>query len=113
MLELLLNWVVSALVIMVAAYLLPGVTVKSFVTALAVVVVLALVNALLKPLIVFLTLPLTIVTFGLFLFVINALMLMLVSAIIPGFNVGGFLNALLFSLIISVINLVVNSNALS
>ena len=103
----LVNWLISALVILIAAYILPGVAVENFWTALVVAVILGILNALLKPLLILLTLPITIVTFGLFLLVINALVVLLVSAIVPGFHIDGFWWAVLFSIIVSLINLTV------
>jgi putative membrane protein len=89
--------------VMLTSYLLPGVYVRSFWSALLVAIVLALLNAFVKPVMVFLTIPFTIVTFGLFLFIINALIIMLASAIVGGFEVKGFWWALLFSIILSLI----------
>lgn len=102
--SILIQWLLSALVIMAGAYILPGVSVSSFLTAIAVAAGLAIVNAIVKPLFVILTFPITIVTFGLFLLVINALMIMLVGAFVPGFEVSGFWSAVLYSLILSLIN---------
>jgi putative membrane protein len=102
---LLLNWLVNALVIVIAAYLLPGVHVESFWTALLLAVVMGILNILIKPLLVILTLPITLITFGLFLLVINALLVLLASHIVPGFQVDGFWWALLFSIIVSLINM--------
>ncbi|MFH0873638.1 MAG: phage holin family protein [Candidatus Komeilibacteria bacterium] len=107
--SILIQWLVSALVIMAGAYLLPGVKVSSFLTALVVAVVLAVVNAVIKPIFVLLTFPITIVTLGLFLLVINALMIMLVSAVVPGFKVNGFWWAVAYSLILTVFNYVIAS----
>jgi putative membrane protein len=104
--NLLLNWFVSALVIVIAAYVLPGVHVASFWTALVLAVVLGVLNLLIKPLLVILTLPITIITFGLFLIVINALLVLFASFIVPGFEVDGFWWAVLFSIVLSAINLV-------
>jgi len=102
----LLNWVINALVIMAVAYLLPGIHVASFWTALVLAVVLGILNLLIRPLIIVLTLPITILTLGLFLLVINALIVLLASIIVPGFKVDGFIWALLFSILVSLINLV-------
>ena len=102
--NIIINWFISALVILVVAYILPGVTVTGFVAALAVALVLGLINALVKPLLVVLTLPITVVTLGLFIFVINAALIMLAASIVPGFQVDGFLWALVFSLILSIAN---------
>jgi len=101
----LLNWLASAFVIIIAAYLLPGVHVASFWTALVVALVLGILNVLLKPLLILLTLPITLITFGLFTLVINALLVLLASNLVPGFTVDGFWWALLFSLLISFINI--------
>ena len=101
----LINWLASAIIIIIAAYLLPGVHVASFWTALVVALVLGILNILVKPLIILLTLPITIVTLGLFLLVINALLVLLAGNIVPGFQVDGFWWAFLFSVLISVINM--------
>jgi putative membrane protein len=99
-----LRFLLSGLAVVVAGYLLPGVHVESFLYALLVAIVLSVVNVLVKPLLVIFTIPITILTLGLFLLVINALMIMLVDALIPGFKVDGFWWALAFSLILSLIN---------
>ncbi len=98
-----LKWVLSAVAVLIAAYLLPGVAVESFWSALVVAVILALMNATLKPLLVILTIPITVITLGLFLLVINAIIILLIDAIIGGFQVNGFWWALAFSLIISIL----------
>jgi putative membrane protein len=100
------SWLVSTLIVIIAAYVLPGVHVESFWTALLVALVMGILNVLIKPLLILLTLPITIVTFGLFLLVINALVVLLASNIVPGFVVDGFWWALLFSALVSLINLV-------
>lgn len=100
----LINWVVAALVIVAAAYLLPGVHVVGFTTALVAALVLGIINAILKPILVFFTLPINILTLGLFTLVINAILVMLATLIVPGFVVDGFGWALLFSILLSVIN---------
>lgn len=102
--QMLINAVVNALSVWIAAYVLPGVKVDGFMTALVVSVILGVANAVLKPLLVILTIPITVVTFGLFLFVINALMILLVAKIVPGFTVENFWWALLFSLVLSLVN---------
>jgi len=101
--ETLVKIVLNALAVMAAAYLLPGIAVENFLFAALAAVVLALVNATLKPLLVILTLPVTIITLGIFYFVINALMVMLAGWIVPGFSVSGFFSALLFSLVFTAI----------
>lgn len=107
----LLSWLLFSLAIVVTAYLLPGVRLSGFVAALATAVVLGLVNAFLKPLLILLTLPINILTLGLFTFVINALLILLVSSVVPGFRVDGFWWALAFSLLLSVIHAVLLSIA--
>jgi len=102
--KLLANLLIGGLAVFVSAYVLPGIHVDSFVTAVIVAVILGVVNAFIKPLLVLLTLPVTILTLGLFVFVINALMVLLVAAIVPGFKVDGFWMALLFSFVLSAIN---------
>ncbi len=98
-----IKWVLSAIAVLVAAYLLPGVTVESFWAALIVAIVLALMNATLKPLLIILTIPITVVTLGLFLLVINAIIILLIDAIVAGLYVNGFWWALAFSLIVSIL----------
>lgn len=102
--NLLFNWLISALAILVSAYILPGVHVSSFVAALVASLVLGIINAVLKPVLIILSLPITILTLGLFTLVIDALLILLTSAIVPGFTVNGFLWALLFSLVLSIVN---------
>lgn len=95
---------INSLVIFIAAYLLRGVEVKSFLTAVGVAILLAIINTFIKPLIVLLTLPLTILTLGLFILVINAWILMLVDRLLEGFKVDGFLWAVIYSILISILN---------
>jgi putative membrane protein len=100
---LLLVWILNAVSLLVVAYILPGIVVASFWSAMWAALVLGLINMLVKPLFVLLTLPITIVTIGLFLFVINALMFWLAGSILSGFKVTGFWwavgGAFLYSLI--------------
>ena len=91
----------SAIAVIVIAYVLPGVEVDSFLTAVLVAVVLSFFNAILKPILVILTIPATILTLGLFLFVINAFLIELAAYAVDGFTVDGFWWALLFSLVLS------------
>lgn len=100
----LFEWLISALAILVSAYILPGVHVANFVTALAAAVVLGIINAVVKPVLILLSLPITILTLGLFTLVIDALLILLTSAIVPGFRVDGILWAIVFSLVLSVVN---------
>jgi putative membrane protein len=98
------NWIISAIAILVTAYLLPGIHVSGFWTALVVAVVLGIVNAVLKPLLIIFTLPVTILTLGLFMLVINAALVMLTSLLVDGFKVDGFWWAVAFSLVLSTVN---------
>lgn len=105
--EILIVWLVSAVLIFVLANVLPGIAVTSFVTAFVVAVVLGLVNAVIRPILLILTLPINILTLGLFTFVINALLVLLVASLVPGFVVASFWWAMLFSIILSIANAVV------
>ncbi len=98
------NWLVSALAILITSYLLPGVEINGLVTALLVAVVLGIINAILRPILIFLTLPINLLTLGLFTFVINAFLIILASNLVAGFTVDGFWQALFFGLVLSVIN---------
>jgi len=103
-----INWLLTTLAVIIAAYLLPGVAVRSFLTALITALVLGLINAILRPILVILTLPLTVVTLGIFIFVINALLVLLTSAIVSGFEVRSFWWALLFSLLFSLVSFILH-----
>lgn len=109
MISVLVNWIVSAMVIFSIAYILPGATVVDFTAALVVALVLGIINALLKPVLLILTLPINILTLGLFTFILNALLIILVSNIVPGFIVDGFLVALIFGIVLSVVNTVLHN----
>lgn len=104
-----IGWILNALAIFGAAYLLPGVHVDGFVTAILLSFILGTINILLKPILVILTLPITILTLGLFVFIINALLILLADSIIPTFGVDSFWWALLFSLVLSALNGVLQS----
>lgn len=102
--SIIINWLVSALAILVSSYVLPGVHIASFTTALVVAVVLGIINAVIKPILIILTLPINILTLGLFTLVINALIILLATNLVPGFKVDGFLWALTFSIVLSLVN---------
>jgi putative membrane protein len=101
---LLLKWLIMTISILLSAYLIPGVRVSGFFSALWVALFLGLINALVRPVILLITLPVNILTLGLFTFVINAVLILLVSSIVKGFSVEGFWSALFFSVVLSVIN---------
>ncbi|WP_337968554.1 phage holin family protein [uncultured Flavobacterium sp.] len=101
--KLLLRLLVTAGLVLLIAKFLPGVFVASFATSLIVAVVLGLLNLFIKPILVILTLPVTVITLGLFLLVINAIIILLCTNIVDGFKIDSFLTALLFSVILSIL----------
>ena len=107
--KLLLKWLLSAAALLFVAYVYGGVQVQSFSSALIAAFVIGLFNAVLRPVLVILTLPVTVVTVGLFLFVINALMFWAAAGMLDGFHVNGFMAALLGSLIYSALGLAIES----
>ena len=100
---------ITSIAILIAGYLLPGIHVSTFWTALLVALVLSFLNVFLKPLMVIFTIPFTVMTFGLFLLVINALIIMIAGSWVTGFKVDGFWWAMLFSIILSVISSLLES----
>jgi putative membrane protein len=102
--SLLVNLLINTVSIFVVAYILTGIQIDSFVTALIVAVVMAVLNVTLKPLLFIITIPLTIITFGLFIFVLNVMVLYAAAWMIDGFQIAGFWWALLFSLLVSFVN---------
>jgi len=98
----LLKIVLTALAVFLLAYVLPGVEVTNFIAAIWISIVIGLLNMIVRPILVFFTLPATIVSFGLFLFVINAIIIMLADYFVGGFFVSGFFTALLFSILLSI-----------
>lgn len=102
--NLIINLLVNGLAVFVTASVLPGVSVTGYTDSLIAAVVLGVVNLFIKPIISIVALPITVVTLGLFSLVINALLVLLVSAIVPGFEVSGFLPALGFAIVLSLIN---------
>jgi putative membrane protein len=109
MLKLLLKWLLSAAALLLVAYLYSGVQVQTFTAAMIAALVIGLFNTIVRPILVVLTFPVTLVTLGLFLFVINALMFWAASGVLDGFQVRGFLAALIGSLIYSVLGVVIES----
>ena len=106
--KLIVRWLLLAAALLLVAYLYPGVTVKSFTAAMIAALVLGLLNTIVRPLLVMLTLPVTLLTLGLFLFVINALMFWAAAGVIDGFAVNGFVAALVGSLIYSLCGMVID-----
>ncbi len=102
--KLLARWLILALSILLTALLLPGIEVSDFMAALWAALGLGIINAVLKPIVMLLTLPINMLTLGLLTFVINALLVLFAAHLVPGFAVNGFWWALLFSLVLSIIN---------
>lgn len=109
--NIILRWVITAVAVLITAYVLPGVTVDGVFIALVVAVLLGVINVFLKPIVVILTLPINILTLGLFTFVINAAVVLFVARVVEGFDVSNFWWALLFSLVLSAINAVLHGIA--
>jgi putative membrane protein len=103
-LNLLLLWLINALALLALPYLVPSVQVESFYTALIAALVLGFVNTLIRPLLLLLTLPVTVVTLGLFVFVINGLLFWFVASFVKGFNVAGFWSAVLGAIVYALIS---------
>lgn len=95
---------INSIIIFIGAYVLEGVSIKSFWTAIGVAILLGLINMFIKPLIILITLPLTILTLGLFILVINAGILLLIDKLVDGFKIKGFWWAVFFSIFISIAN---------
>lgn len=106
---LLLRWLLNALALILVSYVVPGVAVASFYSALITALLIGFANAVIRPILILLTLPITLLTLGLFTFVINAAMIYLVSTIVKGFEVESFGAALLAALILWLIGWVTNS----
>lgn len=105
----LLVWLLTTVSLVITAYLVPGFLIQSFVAAAIAAVILGLVNAIVRPLLIFFTLPLTVVTLGLFLFVINAITIWLVASLTPGFAITGFFPAFVGSIVLTLVGSVLNS----
>ena len=100
-----LKWLGLALIIMFVGWGNPGISIENFTTAMIAAVVIALINAFIKPVLLLLTLPINILTLGIFTLVINALLFMFVAYLVPGIEVSGFLSALVGSLLISIFSI--------
>lgn len=103
-----LRWIAYSLAIMLIAWIIPGISVSSFLAALLVIVIMGLINIFVRPILTFITLPINFLTLGLFTFVLNALLFMLAGYVAPGFSVNGFWSALLGSLLLSVLSIPIN-----
>lgn len=108
MLRSLIKWVLFALALMLIANIVPGIAIKGFVTALIATLVIGAVNMFIKPIINLLALPINLITLGLFTFVINAALFALSAYLVPGFQVGGIIPALLGSILFSILSMLIN-----
>ena len=106
--SLLLRWLINAGALLLVSYLIPGFHVASVYTALITALILGFINAIVRPVLLVLTLPINILTLGLFTFIINALMILLATSIVKGFDVEGFVPALLASLVLWLFSLITN-----
>jgi len=104
--KIIINWLLSTLIILIVAYVLPGVYVSSFTAALLAALVIGVINAIIRPILIILTLPINIITLGLFTLVINALLLMLAAAVVPGLSIDSFLWAIVFSIFLFIFNVI-------
>jgi putative membrane protein len=107
--RLILTWIINAVALIVLPYVIKSITVDDFVTALVVALVLGLINTLIRPILVVLTLPATILTLGLFIFVINGLLFWAVGSFVPGFHVGGFWSGVFGAIVYSIISWALSS----
>jgi putative membrane protein len=107
--RLILVWIINALALLALPYIFTSITIDSFVTALIVAVVLGLVNTLIRPVLVLLTLPVTVLTLGLFIFVINGLLFWAVGSFMPGFHVAGFWSGVFGAIVYSLISWALSS----
>lgn len=105
---LIFRWVINALALLAIAYIVPGFGVDSFYSALIAALILGLINALIRPIVIVFTLPVTIITLGLFIFVINALMLWLMSTMVKGITVDGFIPAFMAAILLWIVSFVTN-----
>ncbi len=96
--------IILIVAVYVASYIIPGVVIDSFASLFVVSIILGVVNTFLKPILVILTFPLTVVTLGIFLLILNGLLVLLVDMVVPGFAVGSFFTAILFSIVVSIIS---------
>lgn len=103
MVHLLIRWVTFALLIMFVAWIIPGITIENFWAAMIAAIVIALINAVIKPVLILLTLPINIMTLGIFTLIINAVLFMFAAYLVPGIEVNGFISALIGSILLSIL----------
>jgi len=109
MVSLLLHWLISALSLMIVAYLFPGIQLQGLGAALIAPIVIGLINATIGLILKIVTFPLTILTLGIFWLVINALMLQMAAALVPGFYIAGFLSAFFGAIVLSIVSTILHS----
>lgn len=105
----LVSLLLNTLAIIITAYVVPGIRVESFLSALLASIVLGIINTFIKPVLIFLTLPLTIITLGLFLFIVNAIVLRVTTLFVPGFMVDGWLPAIIGAIVLSIVSTVLST----
>ena len=103
--DILIRWIINTLVVLAVAYVMPSVQVDNYMAVIVAALAIGVVNAVLKPILIFLTLPIEIVTLGLFTLVINAFLVMLVAFAVPGFSIDGFWSAMIFGIIFSIVQI--------
>ncbi len=108
-LQIIVALVLNALALMATAYIVPGFRVTDFTTALLAAIVLGVVNTFIKPVLALITLPITIITLGLFSFIVNAVVLFIVSAVVPGLKIDGWIPAILGAIVLSVVGTVLST----
>lgn len=106
--RLIFNFIINVAAVAIAAYLLSGVALNGLVTAILVTVVLGIINAVVKPVLNILTLPINMLTFGLFSIVLNGILILIVARLVPGFIVANFWWAIIFSIVLAVVNFVLH-----
>jgi putative membrane protein len=104
MIQLLVLWLVSAIVLMITAYLVPGFTIKSFGSAMWASLIVGLLNMLIRPILMFLSFPINFLTLGLFTFVINAIILRMAAGLLKGFDIDGWFSAIIGAVVLAVVN---------
>lgn len=105
---LIIRWILLALTLLFVAWLLPGIHLAGFSSALWASLVIGIINVFIRPILMIITIPINLLTLGLFTFILNALLLILVAHIVPGFTIDGFLSALLGSILISIVSVFIN-----
>lgn len=107
--KLLSEWIIRVLILLLTSYFVPGFKIDSYVTAFLVALVLGILNMFVKPILVFFTLPATVLSLGLFMFVINALLLMLTASLVRGFQISSFGTAIIASIVITILSSILNT----